>query len=85
MAKQKLEDLSDEALHGKKKLLNNLSYGLLAILVIYGIYMFYNMFNGSWNSKSPLISIPLLLMSIVLLINVGTKNINAELEKRRDN
>ncbi len=84
MAKQKLEDLSDEALHGKQKLLKNLSYGLLAIMVIYGVYMFYNMFSGSWNSRSPLISIPLFLISIVLLINVGTKNINAELEKRKE-
>ena len=85
MGKQKLEDLSDEALQGKKKVLNNLSSGLLAILVIYGMYMFYNMFSGSWNSKSPLISIPLFLMSIVLLMNVGKKNIDAELEKRREN
>lgn len=84
MAKQKLEDLSDEALEDKIKLLKNLSYGLVAILVIYGIYMFYHMLSGSWESGSPLISIPLFMMAIVLLINVGLKNINAELEKRKE-
>lgn len=83
MAKQKLEDLSNEVLDDKKKQLNNLSYVLLTILIIYGIYMFYQMFNGTWESRSPLIIVPLVLASIVLLINGGKKNINAELEKRR--
>ena len=83
MANKRLEGLSYEELLRRRKIAKSLSYILLGLILIYGIYMFYQMYLETWNSRDPIIVLPFFLMIMAFSINRGAKSINAEIAKRK--
>lgn len=83
MKKEELEKLSNEELERKIKSGTSVLYVSLTLLIIYGVYMFYQMFEGSWET-GPQIAIPFLFLAVMLPNWVNIKNMKEELEKRKD-
>lgn len=81
MKKEELEKLTDEQLRHKIKTGKSVLYVTLTLLIIYGVYMFYKMVEGSWKA-GPQIAIPLFLFAAMLPNWVNIKNLTEELNNR---
>lgn len=81
MKKELLEKLSNEELEKKIKSGTSVLYVTLILLVIYGVYMFYQMFEGTWEPGVQ-IAIPFLIFAAMLPNWVNVKNMKEELQKR---
>lgn len=82
MAKKKLEDFTTEELLSKKKTLKVVMYMLLGLIIVYAVFMFYQMFTGTWDTSTPLIVMPMMLFVILLPIRNSQKMLDDELKKR---
>ncbi|WP_339611304.1 hypothetical protein [uncultured Planktosalinus sp.] len=82
MKKEELEKYSTEALENKIKSGTSLLYVTLFLLVLYGVYMFYKMFEGTWEMGQQ-IAIPLFLFAAMLPNWINIKKMKEELEKRK--
>jgi hypothetical protein len=83
MKKVELEKLTDEQLKQKIKAGNSVLYVTLTLLIIYKVYMFYKMFEGTWEAGA-LIAIPFLLFASMMPILVNLKSLKEELKKREN-
>jgi len=83
MKKEELEKLTEEQLSHKIKTGKSVLYVSLTLLIIYGVYMFYQMVEGTWKT-GPQIAIPFLFLAVMLPNWVNIKNMKEELEKRKD-
>lgn len=83
MKKETFEKLSEEELKSKIKTATAVLYVTLAVLVIYGAYMFYSMFEGTWES-GPQIAIPLIIFAAMVPNWVNIKNMKEALQKRKE-
>ncbi len=83
MKKEQLEKLSNEELDKKIKSGTSVFYVALALLVLYGAYMFYKMFEGTWE-MGPQIAIPLFIFAAMLPNWLNIKNMKEELQKRKN-
>ncbi len=81
MKKEELEKLTTEELEKKIKSGTSLFYVTLVLLILYGVYMFYKMVEGTWEA-GPEIAIPLFLFAAMLPNWINIKNLKEELEKR---
>lgn len=81
MKKEDLEKLSNEELKKKIKSGTSVFYVALALLILYGGYMFYKMFEGTWEMGSQ-IAIPLFIFAAMLPNWLNIKNMKEELQKR---
>lgn len=81
MKKEELEKLTDEQLRQKIKTGKSVLYVTLTLLIIYGVYMFYQMVEGIWKT-GPQIAIPFLFLAVLLPNWVNLKNTKEELQKR---
>lgn len=84
MGENKHEKFSTQELEERKGKIAKVNSAIFGLMVIYGIYMFYNMANETWNSKSPIIIIPILLIIIVFANRAAIKRINTELSSRSE-
>ena len=82
MPPNKYENYSTEELNIRIQKIIKVNSVILGIMVIYGIYMFYSMYTGTWNSRSPIIIIPLLLIIIVFANKAAIKRISSEISYR---
>ena len=82
MTSHKHERFSTQELIERRQKLSKVNYGILSIMILYGISMVYQMINGSWNSKSPMIILPIILFVALLLNNVAKKRITEEIATR---
>lgn len=83
MKKEQHEKLSNEELEKKIKSGTSVFYVALSLLVIYGVYMFYKMFEGTWE-MGPQIAIPLFIFAALLPNWLNIKNMKEELQKRNN-
>tara|TARA_R110000850_G_scaffold277058_1_gene421828 strand:- start:46766 stop:47026 length:261 start_codon:yes stop_codon:yes gene_type:complete len=81
MKKEQFESLSNEELEKKIKSATSVLYVTLTLLIIYGVYMFYKMFEGTWEPGVQ-IAIPLFLFAAMLPNWINIKNMKEELQKR---
>lgn len=81
MKKEELEKLSNEELEKKIKSGTSVFYVALTLLVIYGVYMFYEIFEGTWE-VGPQTAIPFLILAAILPNWLNIKNMIEELHKR---
>jgi predicted tellurium resistance membrane protein TerC len=82
MKKDAFEKLSNEGLEKKITTGTSLLYVTLVLLLVYGVYMFYKMFEGTWD-MGPQMAIPLFLFAAMLPNWVNIKNMKEELQKRK--
>jgi len=82
MKKETFEKLSHEELKSKIKTGTSVLYVTLALLIVYGVYMFYQMLNNSWEA-GPQIAIPLFLFAAMLPNWINIKNMKDKLQKRK--
>lgn len=83
MKKEQFEKLSNEELEKKIKSGTSVFYVALTLLVLYGAYMFYKMFEGTWE-MGPQIAIPLFIFAAMLPNWINIKNMKEELQKRKN-
>ena len=84
MASNKHEKFSSEELEERKSKIAKVNSLVFGLMIIYGIYMFYNMINGTWNSRSPIIIIPILLIIVVFANRAAMKRISTEISTRKN-
>jgi hypothetical protein len=81
MKKEELEKLSNEELENKIKSGTSILYAALTLFIIYGVYMIYQMIQGTWKPGVQ-IAIPLFLFAALIPNWVNIKNMKEELQKR---
>lgn len=81
MKKEELEKLSKEELEKKIKSGSSILYAALMLFIIYGVYMFYQMIQGTWEIDMQ-IAVPLFLFAALIPNWVNVKNMKEELQKR---
>ncbi len=82
VARKQMQDYNTTTLLKRQKVLNILIYGIILLLITYGIIMFYQMMNQTWNTRSPIAALPFLLFAVAVIIGRYHANISAELKKR---
>lgn len=83
MKKEELEKLSNEELEKKIKSGNSILYASSMLFIIYGVYMIYQMIQGTWEPGVQ-IAIPLFLFAALIPNWVNVKNMKEELHKREN-
>jgi hypothetical protein len=83
MKKETFEKLSEEELKSKIKTVTSILYIMLFVLILYGVYMFYKMFEGTWET-GPQIVIPFFLFAAMIPYWVNIKKMKEELQKRKE-
>jgi hypothetical protein len=81
MKKEELEKLPTEELEKKIKSGNSILYAALMLFIIYGVYMIYQMIQGTWEPGVQ-IAVPLFLFAALIPNWVNIKNMKEELQKR---
>ncbi|GGD95501.1 hypothetical protein [Planktosalinus lacus] len=81
MKKELLDKLSNEELEKKIKSATSVLSVTIVLLILYGVYMFYKMFEGTWEI-GPQTAIPFLFLAVMLPNWVNIKNMKEELQKR---
>ena len=84
METNKYEKFSITELEERKGKVTKVNSYVFGLMIIYGIYMFYNMINGTWNSRSPIIIIPILLIIVVFANRAAMKRISTEISTRKN-
>ncbi len=82
MKKEQLEKLSIEDIEKKIKSGTSLLYVSLTLMILYCVYAFYKMFDGTWET-GPQIAIPFLILASMLPNYVNLKSLKEELVKRK--
>jgi len=81
MKKEELEKISNENLEKKIKSGTSILYAALMLFIIYGVYMIYQMIQGTWKPGVQ-IAVPLFLFAALIPNWVNIKNMKEELQKR---
>ncbi len=85
MKKNQLEELTTESLKQKIKATYSMLYVAIVLLLLYAIFMFYQMFEGTWKAQGPQIIVPFIFVAILIPNIALLKKMKAELEKRQNN
>ncbi|MEM6348196.1 MAG: hypothetical protein AAF927_30220 [Bacteroidota bacterium] len=83
MAKKQLSELSMSELQNKFKQMKNVQFVVLALVILYGAFMIYQMFSGSFDLKVPQISVPVAIVFLSIALNKRQKEVQAEIDKRQ--
>lgn len=83
--KKKLESYSLDELKKRQKVFKVFNYGLITLMLLYGIVMFYLMFTGSWQAQNPFIVTPIFLFVILMIVNSAKSKVLNEIKKREKN
>lgn len=83
MNKEELEKLSVEELKSKIKSSTSVLFVALVLLILFGVYMFYQMLEGTWKAGVQ-IAIPLFLFAAMIPTMNNLRDLKEELHKRKN-
>ena len=83
MNKEELEKLSVEELKSKIKSSTSALFVALVLLILFGVYMFYQMLEGTWKAGVQL-AIPLFLFAAMIPTMNNLRSLKEELHKREN-
>jgi hypothetical protein len=81
MKKEALKKLTKEDLERKIKSGNSILYAASMLFIIYGVYMIYQMIQGTWEPGLQ-IAVPLFLFAALIPNWMNIKNMKEELQER---
>lgn len=83
MKKEELEKLTVEELKRKIKSSTSILFASLVLLILFGVYMFYQMLEGTWKAGVQ-IAVPLILFAAMIPIMNNLRELKEELHKRKN-
>ncbi len=70
-------------LQNRFKQMKSVQIVILALAIIYAVFMFYQMFSGSFDVQVPQVSVPVAIVFLAIAMKKQQKDIQAEIDKRQ--